>query len=148
MHFILYIIKSSKQKNSKLLYIITHSSKKTDINEIIDMINIGIKSVVQKHIIDNYYEIYLKMRSYNDNCIFVNFHEEGNKPIYGIGELFNQLSILSKDTATYKRYTKKNMSDIRFKELINEEADLRKKRPKKSFYIIQLELKLLELFLD
>ena len=107
LHFILYIIKStdermfadlefnmineiSKQKNSKLLYILTHSSKKTDKDEIIDMINIGIKSVVEKHIIDNYYQIFLKMRANKENCIFVNFHEEGNKPIYGIGELFNK----------------------------------------------------------
>ena len=36
----------SNQKNSKLLYVFTHSSKKTDIEEKIDMINIGIKNVL------------------------------------------------------------------------------------------------------
>ena len=151
LHFILYIIKStdermfadlefdmineiSKQKNSKLLYILTHSSKNTDIDEIIDMINIGIKNIINKKIIDNYYEIYLKMRAYKDNCIFVNFHEERNKPIYGIGELFNKLSVLAKYTDIYKKYTKKSMSDSRFKELINEEADIRKKKAEKILF--------------
>ena len=108
-------MKYQSKKNSKLLYILTHSSKNTDIDEIIDMINIGIKSVLENHKIDNFNEIYLKTRAYKDNCLFVNFHEDEDKPIYGIGELFNKLYILSKDTDTYKKYTKNNMSDKNLK---------------------------------
>ena len=60
LHFILYIIKStdermftdleykmlneiSKQKDTKILYILTHSSQSVDKDEKLDMINIGIK---------------------------------------------------------------------------------------------------------
>ena len=148
IHIILYIIKSSdermfadlefdiineisKQKNSKLLYIFTHSSKKTDKEEKIDMINVGIKSVLENHKIDNFNEIYLKMRAYKDNCIFVNFHEDEDKPIYGIEELFNKLSIFAKDTDIYKKYIKKMMSKDEFQRFVNEEADIRKEKAEK-----------------
>ena len=56
----------TKQKNSKLLYIITHSSEKTDKEEIIEMINVGIKSFLEKSRIDNYFEIFSKIKTIND----------------------------------------------------------------------------------
>ena len=77
----------TKQKNSKLLYIITHSSEKTDKEEIIEMINVGIKSFLEKSRIDNYFEIFSKIKTINDNCIFVNFRSDENDPIYRIDEL-------------------------------------------------------------
>ena len=56
----------TKQKNSKLLYIITHSSEKTDKEEIIEMINVGIKSFLEKSRIDNYFEIFSKTKVIKD----------------------------------------------------------------------------------
>ena len=56
----------TKQKNSKLLYIITHSSEKTDKEEIIEMINVGIKSFLEKSRIDNYFEIFSKIKVIKD----------------------------------------------------------------------------------
>ena len=148
IHIILYIIKStdermfadiefdiineiSKQKNSKLLYILTHSSKDTDIEEKIDMINIGIKNVLINNKIDNFYFIYLKMKADRDNCIFVNFHSYKNMPTYGLDELFRELSFLAKDTDIYKKYIKKNMKDKEFQNLIDKEADIRKMKANK-----------------
>ena len=71
------------------------------------------------------------MRAYKDNCIFVNFHEDEDKPIYGIEELFNKLSIFAKDTDIYKKYIKKIMSKDEFQRFVNEEADIRKEKAKK-----------------
>ena len=132
LHFILYIIKStdertfadleydmlnevSKQNNSKLLYILTHSTKDIDKEEKIDMINVGIKNLLINNKCVNYYETFNKLRAYKDNCIFVNFHPDEEKPIYGINELFQKLSILVKDTEVYKKYKKTNL--IFFQEL-------------------------------
>ena len=148
IHVILYILKStdermfadleydminaiSNQNNSKLLYVLTHSSIKTNKEEIIDMINVGIKSVLEKNKNVNFYNIFLKMRANEDNCFFVNFHENENKPICGIGELFNEITLIAKQTNTYKKYTKQNMSNDEFKELIREEADIRRKKAEK-----------------
>ena len=150
IHVILYILKStdermfadleydmineiSNQKNSKLLYILTHSSKNTNKEELIDMINVGIKSVVEnkKNNNINYYNVFIKMKAKKENCIFVNFHENENKPLYGIGQLFNKIALIAKETETYKKYTKKNMSEYEFKKFVKEEADIRKRKAKK-----------------
>ena len=123
IHIILYIIKStdermfadleydiintiSNQKNSKLLYVLTHSSKNTNKEEIIDMINVAIKNLLLNNKTDNFYYSFLKMRAHLDNCIFVNFHEDEDKPVYGIDELFNKISLIAKETYTYKKYLK------------------------------------------
>ena len=114
IHVILYIIKSSdermfadleydmlnevsKQEKSKILYILTHSSSHTDKEEIIDMINIGIKGVLEKHKNENN-NIFENMKAKEENCVFVNFKEKENLPIYGIGELFLKIDILTKQT--------------------------------------------------
>ena len=150
IHVILYILKStdermftdleydmineiSKQKNSKLLYILTHSSKNTNKEELIDMINVGIKSIVEKNKKNNinYLDIFLKMKAKEENCIFVNFHENEYKPLYGIGKLFNIIALIAKETETYKKYTKKNMSEYEFKKFVEDEADIRKRKAKK-----------------
>ncbi len=113
LHFILYIIKSTdermfsdlefdmileitKQKNLKLLYILTHSTKNINKKEIVDRINVGIKNILQNHEkkIDNFDKTFLKIKADRTNCIFVNFHQEENNPIYGINELFLKLGSL------------------------------------------------------
>ena len=148
LHFILYIIKSSdermfadieykmlneifKQKDSKLLYILTHSSKDIDKEEKIDMINVGIKNILRNNKCINLDETFSKLRANEDNCIFVNFHPFGNTPVYGINEIFKKLSILVKDTKIYKKYTKKNMTNNDYKRLIEEEANVRKAKAEK-----------------
>ena len=154
LHIILYFIKSTdermftniefdiineifQQKKSKLLYILTHSSKDTDLEEKIDMINVGIKNVLLNNKIDNFHTMFLKMKADKDNCIFVNFHPYENKPIYGIDKLFKKLSFFAKETDIYKKYIKKDMKPNELKNLINEEADIRKKKAEKYYFIIQ-----------
>ena len=74
-------MKFSNKKNSKLLYILIHLSKDTDIKEKIHMINVGIKSVLNNNKIGKLYFIYLKMKADRGNCIFVNFHSYETMPI-------------------------------------------------------------------
>ena len=148
IHVIIYILKStdermfadieydiineiSNQKKSKLLYILTHSSKNTNKEEKIDMINVGIKNILEKNKIDNLNYIFSKIKANNDNCIFVNFHEDEDKPIYGIGELFYKISSIAKETDIYKKYIRQNMSDFEFQKFIKEEADIRKAKAEK-----------------
>ena len=75
-----------------------------DKDEIIDMINIGIKGVLEKHIDEKNDEIFKAMRANKENCIFVNFHEKQNMPIYGIHELFKKLAEISKQTKSYNKF--------------------------------------------
>ena len=148
LHFILYIIKStdermfadleykmlneiSKQQDTKLLYILTHSSQIIDKDEIIDMINVGIKNLLEKNKCKEIHPIFSKLRANEENCIFVNFHKEGNNPIHGIKDLFTKLSDFAKETKTYKKYNQKNMSDYEYNRLIEEEADIRKAKAQK-----------------
>ena len=148
IHVILYIIKSndermfadleydmlkevSIQKKSKLLYVLTHSSSNTDKEEVIDMINIGIKGVLEKHKNENN-DIFENMKATEQNCVFVNFKQKDNSPIYGIDELFLKISILVKLTESYhkfKEYT--DLSEEEYKKRIKEEAELRKKKAEK-----------------
>ena len=98
----------SKQNNSILLYILTHSSIDTDKEEKIDMINVGIKNLLINNKCVNFDETFNKLRAYKDNCIFVNFHSDEDKPIYGINELFGKLSI--KDIEIYNKYILKKIN--------------------------------------
>ena len=80
-----------------IIYILTHSSAKTDKEEIYDMLNTGIKGVLNKHpeespqILAN---IKKKMFASENNCVFVNFYEEEDEPIYGIAEFFGKIQSL------------------------------------------------------
>ena len=145
VHIFLYFIKSTdermfsemeypifkqivKHKDSFIIYVLTHSSEKTDKKEIFDMINTGIKGVLdnqkkKKNIltpkdIEKYNYIYLKMVATNDNCVFVNFHKTNKLPIYGISDFFNKIALFTERTDAYKRFQKDSC--------INEE-DLNKK---------------------
>ena len=151
IHIIIYVLKStdermfadleysmfeqiSKQNNSKLLYVLTHSNKDMDKDELVDMINIGIKGVLEKHKKgknNKNEEIFRVMRANEDNCILVNFHKNENMPIYGIHELFKKLAEISKETESYKKFSKKNLNDYEFDKMVKEEADIRKIKAEK-----------------
>ena len=148
IHIIIYVLKStdermfadleysmleqiSKQNNSKLLYVLTHSNKDMDKDEIIDMINVGIKGVLEKHIDEKNDEIFRAMKANEENCIFVNFHEKQNMPIYGIHELFKKLAEISKQTKSYKKFKQTNLNEDEFNKMVLEEADIRKRKAKK-----------------
>ena len=111
IHIFIYVIKSSdermfseleydilvelsKHQNSKLLYVLTHSCKDIDKEEVIDMINTGINGVIDKDYLkeDVKKNIFNLLKANDDNCIFVNFHKEKNNDKCGIGELFNKIA--------------------------------------------------------
>ena len=92
----------SKQKDIIFLYILTHSSIDTNKDEKIDMINLGIIGVLEKHPNNENYEIFSKMQASKENCIFVNFHPENNNPIYGINELFLKLKTSANLVKSYE----------------------------------------------
>jgi len=127
----------SKQNNSKLLYVLTHSNKDMDKDELVDMINIGIKGVLEKHKKgknDKSEEIFKAMRANEENCFLVNFHVKENMPIYGIRELFTKLAEISKKTESYKNFSKKNLSEYEFNLMVKKEADIRKTKAEKILY--------------
>jgi len=154
IHIIIYVLKStdermfadleysmleqiSKQNNSKLLYVLTHSNKDMDKDELVDMINIGIKGVLEKHKKgknDKSEEIFKAMRANEENCFLVNFHVKENMPIYGIRELFTKLAEISKKTESYKNFSKKNLSEYEFNLMVKKEADIRKTKAEKILY--------------
>jgi len=123
----------SKQHKSKLLYVLTHSNKDMDKDELIDMINVGIKGVLERHKKDKNKdeEIYRVMKANKENCILVNFHKKENMPIYGIHELFTKLAEISKKTEAYKNFAKKNLSNNEFNRMVEIEAEIRKMKAEK-----------------
>lgn len=86
-----------RHENVPVIYILTHSSSKTDKEEIYDMLNTGIKGVLNKHteenqmVLDN---IKKKMQASEKNCVFVNFYPEEDEPIFGIDEYFGKIQSL------------------------------------------------------
>ena len=158
IHIFLYFIKSTDErmftemeysifkqilqhKDSYVIYVLTHSSEKTDKKEIYDMINTGIRGVLskkknkkqtitQKHL-DKYENIYLKMVATNDNCVFVNFHKKNKLPIYGISDFFNKIVLFMERTEAYSRFQKDScINEEEFQKRIREEARIRKIRAK------------------
>ena len=158
IHIFLYFIKSTdermfsemeykifkqilKHKDSFVIYVLTHSSEKTDKNEIYDMINTGIRGVIdnkkkKKEFInqkdfENYQNMYLKMVATADNCTFVNFHKTNKSPIYGISDFFNKIALFMERTEAYKRFQRDScISEEEFQNKIKEEAKIRKIRAK------------------
>ena len=156
IHIFLYFIKSTDErmftemefsifeqifqhKDSYVLYVLTHSSEKTDKKEIYDMINTGIRGVInfQQNKMEFIYQkdfeyfenIYLKMVATNDNCVFVNFHETERTQLYGISDFFNKMVLYIERTEAYKKFQKDScMDEQEFEERIKEEAKIRKKR--------------------
>ena len=86
-----------KHDNVPIIYILTHSSLKTDREEIYDMLNTGIKGVLNKHPEEEGHilqRITKKMHASEDNCVFVNFYPEDDEPIFGIDEYFGKVQSL------------------------------------------------------
>ena len=157
IHIILYFIKSTDErmfsqmefgmfkqillhKDAFVLYVLTHSSEKTDRNEIYDMINTGIKGVIdskrKKYLELNksqeiFEKIYLKMFASADNCIFVNFHPTPKLKLYGISNYFEKISKYVELTDAYHKFQKNfYLSEDEFHKKIVEEAQIRKIRAK------------------
>ena len=159
IHIFLYFIKSTDErmfsemeysifkqilnhKDSFVIYVLTHSSEKTDKKEIIDMINTGIKGVLTKRKQQKkekptqkdkkkYQKMYLKMVATEDNCVFVNFHKKNKLPLYGISDFFNKIVLFMERTEAYHRFQKSScINEEEFQKKIKEEARVRKIRAK------------------
>ena len=156
IHIFLYFIKSTDERmftemeysifeqilqhqDSFVLYVLTHSSEKTDKKEIYDMINTGIRGVINSHKnkiediypkdMEHFQNIYLKMVATSDNCVFVNFHPKEKMPIYGISDFFNKMALYTERTDAYKKFQKDScINEEEFENKIKEEAKIRKKR--------------------
>ena len=86
-----------KHENTPVIYILTHSSLTTDKNEIYDMINTGIKGVLKKHPEEVEFisdKITKKMFASEKNCVFVNFYQEDDEPIFGVDDFYAKVQTL------------------------------------------------------
>jgi len=86
-----------KHENTPVIYILTHSSLTTDKNEIYDMINTGIKGVLKKHPEEVEFisdKITKKMFASEKNCVFVNFYQEDDEPIFGVDDFYAKIQTL------------------------------------------------------
>ena len=156
IHIFLYFIKSTDErmftemefaifeqifqhKDSFILYILTHSTEKTDKKEIYDMINTGVRGVINHHKskkqeiypndLEYYQNIYFKMAATSDNCVFVNFHETDKNKLYGISDFFEKIVLFVERTDAYRKFQKDScMNEVEFRIRIEEEAKIRKKR--------------------
>ena len=156
IHIFLYFIKSTDErmftemeyiifeqiyqhKDSFVLYVLTHSTEKTDKKEIYDMINTGLKGVINcqekklemitSSAREHFQNIYLKMVATSDNCTFVNFHQTERNPMYGISDFFDKIAIFMERTEAYRKFQKDScITDEEFEKRIQEEAKIRKKR--------------------
>ena len=156
IHIFLYFIKSTDErmftemefaifeqifqhKDSFILYVLTHSSEKTDKKEIYDMINTGVRGVINHHKskkqeiypndLEYYQNIYFKMVATSDNCVFVNFHETDKNKLYGISDFFEKIVLFVERTDAYRKFQKDScMNEVEFRIKIEEEAKIRKKR--------------------
>ena len=152
LHIILYFIKStdermfsemeykifkqiSKHEDTRVIFVLTHSSIKTDHKEIIDMINTGIKGIIQK-IANKIKEeeiiaIKNKIKSTEGNTVFVNFYPTSKNDIYGINEFFETIGDHIEASKAYQSFQEGCYSDKEsFKERIKEEAEIRRLRAK------------------
>ena len=156
IHIFLYFIKSTDErmftemefaifeqifqhKDSFILYVLTHSTEKTDKKEIYDMINTGVRGVINHHKskkqeiypndLEYYQNIYFKMAATSDNCVFVNFHETDKNKLYGISDFFEKIVLFVERTDAYRKFQKDScMNEVEFRIRIEEEAKIRKKR--------------------
>ena len=156
IHIFLYFIKSTDErmftemefaifeqifqhKDSFVLYVLTHSTEKTDKKEIYDMINTGVRGVINHHKskkqeiypndLEYYQNIYFKMAATSDNCVFVNFHETDKNKLYGISDFFEKIVLFVERTDAYRKFQKDScMNEVEFRIRIEEEAKIRKKR--------------------
>ena len=154
LHIILYFIKSTdermfsemeykifkqiaKQEDVRIIFVLTHSSKKTDHKELIDMINTGIKGVLEKaktkgklkkdiiNIIEN------KLKATERNTVFVNFYPTQKNDIYGINDFFETIGDHIEASKVYQSFQEGCYLDKEsFNQRIKEEAEIRRIKAK------------------
>ena len=153
IHIFLYFIKSTdermftemeysimeqivKHKDSYVIYVLTHSSEKTDKKEIYDMINTGLRGVIDCYTkkleeiypknSEHFQNIYLKMVATKDNCVFVNFHSTEKSPLYGISDFFNKIVAFTERTEAYRKFQKDScINEEEFEARIKEEEKIK-----------------------
>ena len=154
MHIILYFIKSTDERmfsemeykifaqiaeheDVRIIFVLTHSSSKTDHKELIDMINTGIKGVIEKKIAKNkkkeeyYIQIRNKIKATEGNTVFVNFYKTSKSDVYGINEYFDTIADHIEASKVYQNFQEGCYADEEtFKERIKEEAEIRRIKAK------------------
>ena len=86
-----------KHERTPVIYILTHSSLSMDKEEIYDMINTGIKGVLKRHPEEIEFisdKITKKMFASEKNCVFVNFYQEEDEPIFGVDDFYSKIQTL------------------------------------------------------
>ena len=118
-------------------YVETHSSSKTDHKELIDMINTGIKGVVEKRNIkkkikeEECIQIKSKLKATEGNTVFVNFYKTSKSDVYGINEYFDTIADHIEASKVYQSFQVGCYADEEsFKEKIKEEAEIRRLKAK------------------
>lgn len=154
LHIILYFIKSTDERmfsemeykiftqiveheDVRIIFVLTHASSKTDHKELIDMINTGIKGVIEKKIAKNkkkeeyYTQIRNKMKATEGNTVFVNFYKTSKSDVYGINEYFDTIADHIEASKVYQSFQEGCYADEEtFKERIKEEAEIRRIKAK------------------
>ena len=154
LHIILYFIKSNDERmfsemefkifaqiteheDVRIIFVLTHSSSKTDHKELIDMINTGIKGVIEKKIAKNkkkeeyYIQIRNKIKATEGNTVFVNFYKTSKSDVYGINEYFDTIADHIEASKVYQNFQEGCYADEEtFKERIKEEAEIRRIKAK------------------
>ena len=154
LHIILYFIKATdermfsemeikiftqiaKHEDLRVIFVLTHSSSKTDHKELIDMINTGIKGVIEKAKVKNKIKeeqiigIKNKLKSKESNTVFVNFYPTSKNDVYGINEFFDTIGDHIEASKVYQSFQEGCYLDKEsFKERIKQEAEIRRIRAK------------------
>ena len=154
LHIILYFIKStdermfsemeykifkqiSKHEDVRIIFVLTHSSSKTDQKELIDMINTGINGVIENRQNKNKIKkeeldkINNKIKASETNTVFVNFYPTAKNDEYGINEFFDTIGDHIEASKVYQNFQAgRYLDEESFKERIKEEAEIRRIKAK------------------
>ena len=154
LHIILYFIKStdermfsemeykifkqiSKHEDVRIIFVLTHSSSKTDQKELIDMINTGINGVIESRQNKNKIKkeeldkINNKIKASETNTVFVNFYLTPKNDEYGINEFFDTIGDHIEASKVYQNFQAgRYLDEESFKERIKEEAEIRRIKAK------------------
>ena len=154
LHIILYFIKSTdermftemeykifkqiyEQDDIRIIYILTHSSPKTNQKELIDMINTGIKACLENCFNNNKINdinkinIYKKLKASEGNTVFVNFYSTSKNEEYGISDFFDTIGDHIEACKVFQKFQSNcYLNEENFMEKIKEEAEIRKIKAK------------------
>ena len=154
LHIILYFIKSTdermftemeykifkqiaKHEDVRVIFILTHSSPKTDHKELMDMINTGVKGVINnaknknKLKDEEIVKIKNKLTATDKNTVFVNFYPTSKNDIYGINDFFETIGDHIEASKVYQSFQQGcYLSKEDFKAKIKEEAEIRRIKAK------------------